>query len=89
MPDVGSNVLVLIGAGFAFCGRAKERIGGYTMVFENASMICRTGGTPWDELAKGKGREQATFRPWHNTGDGTLRITSNLWVSIAWEGGLP
>ena len=89
MPKVGSTVFVMVGSGLAFCGLAKERVGGYTMVFAKASMICSTGGTPWDELAKGKGREQAIFRPWHNTGDGLLTITSNLWISYVWEGDLP
>ena len=82
---IGSNVLVWCGNGFAWCGTVQERTGPYEYLLANASMICRTGGTPWLELANGKGRDRATFQKAHKP----VGIGPQIHGWTEWEGDLP
>jgi len=84
MPVTGKNQLIVLPYGWVICGFVAEQIGLFQFRVENASVICRTGGTPWDELADGKGREQAVFRKW-----GTVTIGPNFALSRDWLGELP
>lgn len=84
MPVVGRNMLIFCGFGFAFAAYVAEQTGPFSFRLENATMVCRTGGTPWDELAEGKGRDGATFR-YH----GEIFVGPNFSFSRDWKGDLP
>jgi len=84
MPVVGKNQLIVLPHGWVICGFVAEQIGPFQFRVENASVICRTGGTPWDCLAEGEGRAGATLRPW-----GTVTIGPNFVLSREWKGKLP
>lgn len=84
MPIVGQRMLIFCGLSFAFVGDVAEQIGPYQYRLDNASMLCRTGGVPWDELADGKKRSQATFRY-----QGTISVGPFFSWAREWKGGLP
>jgi hypothetical protein len=84
VPRVGLKQLIVLPYGWVICGFVKEQIGLFQFLVEDASVICRTGGTPWDALADGEGREGATFRYW-----GTVTIGPNFALSREWKGELP
>jgi len=84
MPVVGKRMLIFCGLSFAFCGDVAEQTGPFTFRLDNASMVVRTGGTPWDDLARGKGREAATFRKY-----GTIHVGPQFSFSCEWVGDLP
>ena len=64
MPVVGRRMLMFVGVGFAWVGDVVEQLGPFHFRIENCYMLCRTGGVPWDELADGKQRDEATYRHW-------------------------
>ncbi len=84
MPEVGGNWLVVLPHGWVICGRVEAQTGPYTFRLADASVVCRTGGTPWDRLADGEGRAGATFRPW-----GVVNIGPQYVLSRPWAGDLP
>lgn len=84
MPEVGRNQLIVLPHGWVVCGFVAEQTGPYQFRVERASVVVRTGGTPWDELADGKGRESATFRGW-----GEVQIGPQFVLSREWKGELP
>jgi hypothetical protein len=85
MPHIGFNQLIVLSDGWVICGFVlKAGDMPFQFIVENASIICNTGGTPWDELADGKGREGAAFRKW-----GTVTIGPNPVMSREWKGELP
>jgi uncharacterized protein (TIGR02996 family) len=84
MPEVGKNQLIVLPHGWVICGYVAEQTGPYSFRVERAHVVCRTGGTPWDELAGGKGRAGATFRPW-----GTVTCGPQFVLSREWKGNLP
>jgi uncharacterized protein (TIGR02996 family) len=83
MCEVGKRQIIVLPHAWVICGDVKEQTGPFSFRVENASVICRTGGTPWDQLADGQGRAGATFRPW-----GTVTI-SNPFLCREWKGKLP
>ncbi len=84
MPEVGANQLIVLPHGWVICGHVAEQIGPYLFRVERTSVICRTGGVPWDELADGKQRDSATYRTW-----GTVTIGPQFVMSRSWAGELP
>ncbi len=62
--EIGQAYLWMVGHGWMFLGRFVRRDGLFGVVVADLVNVCRTGGTPWDDLCRGKGREQATFRRW-------------------------
>lgn len=84
MPIVGKDMLIVLPYGWVICGHVAERIGEFQFRIEQCSVIVRTGGTPWDELADGKGRKDATFRHW-----GEVWVGPNFGPSREWRGELP
>lgn len=85
MPRIGLNQLIVLSDGWVICGYVA-RMGDlpFQFIVEDAHVIINTGGTPWDELADGKGRKAATFRKW-----GTVTIGPNPVMSREWKGELP
>lgn len=84
MLEIGKPFLILCGRAFAFVGVPVEQTGPYTWRLREASMLCRTGGVPWDELADGKRRELATFR-FH----GEVTVGPFFSFTRPWHGPLP
>ena len=84
MPTVGRNELIVAGYGWVLCGYVAEQTGPFSFRLENASVICRTGGVPWDELADGGRREEATFRKW-----GETTVGPSFGPCREWKGELP
>jgi hypothetical protein len=85
MPDAdGRNWLLVLPHGWVICGRVAEQTGPYQFRVEDAAVICRTGGTPWDARADGAGRDGATYRAW-----GEVRIGPQFVMSRPWKGELP
>lgn len=84
MPIVGKRMLIFCGLSFAFVGDVAEQTGPFSFRVDNASMLCRTGGVPWDELADGKRRDEATFRK-----HGTIHVGPQFSFSREWAGELP
>jgi uncharacterized protein (TIGR02996 family) len=84
MPEVGGNWLMILPHGWVLCGRVAEQTGPYQFRVEDAVVVCRTGGVPWDELADGKRREAATYRKWN-----TVNIGPQFVISRPWVGDLP
>jgi hypothetical protein len=84
MPEVGLNQLIVLPHAWVICGFVEEQTGPYSFRVVRASVICRTGGTPWDKLADGDGRGGATFRPW-----GTVTIGPQFVMAREWKGELP
>lgn len=78
------NVMIIAGHGWAVCGRVARITSPFQFTLENCSVICRTGGTPWDALADGEGRDGATFRKW-----GTVTLATGFVLSREWKGELP
>ena len=66
--EPGKLYLFMTGDGWAWVGRFVRPLGLFGAYFTDNVNVCRTGGTPWPELAKGKGREQATFQSWEKEG---------------------
>ena len=85
MPVVGMNMLIFLPFGFVICGYVKEQIAERHFLVTNASLICRTNGAPWDELASGRGdRTKPTYRPWNH-----VYIGPEFVASLPWLGDLP
>jgi hypothetical protein len=84
MPEVGQNQLIVLPHGWVIAGFVAEQTGPYQFRVENAVVVCRTGGVPWDELADGKRRDSATYRKW-----GTVNIGPQFVMSREWAGKLP
>ena len=84
MPVVGMDMLIVLPFGFVICGHVEERLEGNQFRIVDTSLICRTGGTPWDLLADGEGRDKATFRPW-----GDVWVGPEFVLSREWKRGLP
>lgn len=84
MPIVGERMLIFCGLSFAFVGFVKCQLGPYQFKLEHASMLCRTGGVPWDVLADGKRRDEAIFRY-----QGTISVGPFFSWSRDWAGELP
>lgn len=84
MPEVEEKQLIVLPHGWVICGFVAAQTGPYQFRVERASVICRTGGVPWDDLADGKGRDKATYRTW-----GTVTIGPQFVMSKAWKGKLP
>tara|TARA_Y100000034_G_C6538041_1_gene232020 strand:- start:93 stop:332 length:240 start_codon:yes stop_codon:yes gene_type:complete len=78
------NQLIVLSDGWVICGYVAKELRDYHYLVENASVICRTGGTPWDDLCRGKGRDGATFRKWDAVTIGPMFV-----LSREWEGSLP
>jgi len=84
MPEVGKNQLIVLAHGWVICGFVEDQPGPFQFRVTNASVICRTNGVPWDELADGKRRKDATYRAW-----GTVTIGPQFVMSREWKGDLP
>ena len=84
MPEVGKNQLIVLAHGWVICGFVEEQLGPFQFKVTNSSVICRTGGVPWDELADGKRRDSATYRSWC-----TVTIGPQFVLSREWKGKLP
>ena len=84
MPIVGKRMLVFCGLSFAFVGDVTSQLGPYQFELSNTSMLCRTGGVPWDDLANGKGRDKAAFRY-----QGTISVGPFFSWARDWVGELP
>lgn len=84
VPEIEKNQLVILPHGWVICGFVREQTGPYQFRVENAVLICRTGGVPWDELADGGRRELATYRKW-----GDVNIGPQFVMSREWKGKLP
>ena len=84
MPTVGLTQMIVLPHGWVICGKVTKQTAPFCFTVEDASVICRTNGTPWDQLADGKGREEATFRKW-----GTVQIGPSFVMSREWKGELP
>jgi len=84
MPEVGKNQLIVLAHGWVICGFVEDQPGPFQFRVTNASVICRTNGVPWDELADGKRRKDATYRAW-----GTVTIGPQFVMSREWKGELP
>ena len=84
MPIVGKRMMIFCGLAFTFVGDVVEQTGPFSFRIDDASMIVRTGGTPWDELASGKGRDSASFREY-----GTIHVGPQFSFSCEWAGDLP
>jgi len=80
MPVVGMRMLILTGVGFAWVADVAEQTGPFSFRLENARMLCRTGGVPWDRLADGHDREKATYRQWGEVHVGPQFNASRIWV---------
>jgi hypothetical protein len=80
MPEVGKNQLIILPHGWVICGMVIEQDSPFTFKVTDASVICRTGGVPWDELADGKRRSEAIYRLWGDVRIGPQFIMSRLWV---------
>jgi uncharacterized protein (TIGR02996 family) len=83
MCEVGKRQIIVLPHAWVICGDVVQQTGPFSFAVENASVICRTGGTPWDKLADGEGRAMATFRTW-----GRVTI-SNPFLCREWKGELP
>jgi hypothetical protein len=84
----GQAYLWFMGHGWAFIGRFVRRDGLFGVVLTDVVNVCRTGGTPWDELCRGEGRADATFRRWPKvTTSGTPYPYA--WPQGVWEGTIP
>lgn len=84
MPIVGKRMLIFCGLSFAFVGDVVEQTGPYSFSLKNASMLCRTGGVPWDDLAEGQRRTEATFRF-----QGAISVGPFFSWAREWAGELP
>ena len=84
MPEVDKKMLIVLGYGWVICGYVVEQVGPFAFTVRDASVICSTGGTPWDALAEGEGRDRATFRYW-----GDVRVGPLFVMSREWKGELP
>ena len=84
MPEVGKNQLIVLAHGWVICGFVESQPGPFQFRITNASVICRTNGVPWDELADGKRRKDATYRQW-----GEVLIGPQFVLSREWKGELP
>lgn len=84
MPEVGLNQLLVLPHGWVVCAYVAEQTGPYSFRLERASVICRTNGVPWDELADGLRRDEATYRQW-----GEMRVGPQFVMSRKWVGELP
>ena len=80
MPEVGKRMIIVTGFGWVWCGDVVEQITPFCYRIANAVNICRTGGTPWPELADGKGRDGATFQPWGDVNLGPSFVACREWV---------
>ena len=84
MPIVGERMIIVTGFGWVWCGDVVEQVSPFCFRIENAVNICRTGGTPWPELADGKGRDEAKFQSW-----GTITLGPSFIACREWKGELP
>ena len=84
MPEVGKRMMVFFGNGFVFAGDVVKQIGPFSFRMDNAVMICRTGGVPWDRLADGKDRAKGIYRHW-----GTTNVGPDFGPCRVWVGNLP
>jgi uncharacterized protein (TIGR02996 family) len=84
VPEVEKNQLIVLPHGWVICGYVAAQTGPYSFRVQNAVVICRTGGVPWDELADGKRRDSATYRKW-----GDITIGPQFVMSREWKGKLP
>ena len=85
MPVVGMNMLIVLPFGWVICGHVEEERRPGCFLVIDASVICRTGGIPWDELASGKGdRSKAAYRRW-----GDVFVGPEFVLSKEWRGDLP
>jgi hypothetical protein len=83
MLEIGSQVLVILPHGFVICGVVGEQKGVAAWQMHNVSLICRTNGVPWDELADGQHQEKPTYRKW-----GDVIVHNPIMVRV-WKGQLP
>jgi hypothetical protein len=86
--QAGDKIMAMIGHGWAICGEVAEVFSPFQYSLRNCSVICRTGGTAWDDLARGRGRDGATFRRWAGP-DETVEIATGFTLARKWEGELP
>lgn len=84
MPELDKNQLIVLSDGWVICAYITAGALPYQFVANNASVICSTGGTPWDELADGLGRERAVFRVWGRCTFGPFTV-----LCREWKGELP
>ena len=85
MPVVGKNMLIVLPFGWVICGHVAKQIEPRQFLVTDASVICRTGDVPWDELASGRGdRTKPTYRKW-----GDVYIGPEFVISTEWVGDLP
>jgi hypothetical protein len=81
----GRLYMFALGEGWMFVGRFVRPQGLFGAVFSEVVNVCRTGGTPWDDLLRGKGRDAATFRT-YPPGEVAFPIVR---FAFEWSGELP
>ncbi len=84
MPIVGKNMLIVLPFGWVVCAYVAEEISPRHFRLSNTTVICKTGGVPWDDLARGIGRDKTSLRKW-----GEVYIGPEFVLSTPWEGELP
>jgi hypothetical protein len=85
---VGQAYMWMVGNGWMFIGRFVRRDGLHGAVVRDPVNICRTGGTSWPELCRGRGRQNATFERYDPvTHEGTPFPFASPFMK--WEGDLP
>ena len=60
--EAGREYMIAVGFGWMFVGRFVRPAGMFGGVFDRVRNICRTGGVPWDDLCRGRRRDEATIR---------------------------
>ena len=81
---LGGNYRIVQPNGWVFVAQYVKRLGPFEHQFDNVVNIVRTGGRPWDELDRGVGRQEATFRSYGNGVEMQTPI-----VAIPWQGEIP
>jgi len=87
MPEVGKRQMIVTGPlNMVFCGDVTEQIGPFNYRIANAFMIQDTGCgiEGWPLLAKGEGRENATFIYY-----GEITVGPEFGPCMEWVGELP
>lgn len=87
MFETGKAYMVCLGFGWVLVGRCVGPAGVFAYRFERCSYVVNTGGTPWGELAAGKGQRKAVTKP---VGlNGTALVGTQIVWACEWEGKVP
>lgn len=87
MYESGKSYLIVLPFGWVVVGKCVEPVGLMAYKFSNCSYIVSTGGTPWGDLAAGKGRKEAKTQQFGIGGEAMIG-TQILWAA-PWAGKVP